>query len=328
MTIKKIALQLAAAVAMIVVGSTYSFAADPIRIAGVYRNTSDAYWVTSMCAAAKEAKRLGVELKTYSIAINDNTQLSQILDTALLTKPQGLLFAPADSKTFSTKIAEIMAQGIPVIGESPQEPDTMWKTIQTSQDGSIYADQITAAIKDTKGTAVVLNGLPASSATWEAQRYSAIQEALKKKNPDLVWLPDQLDNFDVTKGTQLIGGLILAHPDLRVIIASAGPEGQAVAAAVKQAGKAGEIVVIGFDAVPAEIDALKEGTISFLGAQGPGEVAAAQVRDLVDYIKAHPEGGAVTPTHKIDYLPLGLLTKDNVTDPKMVNYIYSSKCEQ
>jgi ribose transport system substrate-binding protein len=319
---------LAAVVAVVLSGSVAAIAQDPIRIAGVYRNTSDAYWVTAMCAAAKEAKELGVEFKTYSIATNDNTQLSQVLDAALLTQPQGLMFAPADSKTFSTKIAEIMAQGIPVIGESPQEPDTMWKTIQTSQDGSIYADQITAAIKDTKGKAVVLNGLPAASATWESQRYGAIQDALKARNPDLVWLPDQLDNFDVTKGTQLIGGLILAHPDLRVIIASAGPEGQAAAAAVKQAGKAGEIVVIGFDAVPAEIDALRDGTISFLGAQGPGEVAAAQVRALVEYIKANPDGGAVTPTHDVEYLPLGLLTKDNVDDPSMVNYIYSSKCEQ
>jgi ribose transport system substrate-binding protein len=315
-------------VAAVLFGSAWAAADEPIRIAGVYRNSADAYWVTAMCAAGKEAKRLGVEFQIFSIAVNDNTQLSQILDTALLTKPQGIMFAPTDSKTFATKIGEIMAQGIAVIGESPQEPDTMWKTIQTSQDGSLYVEQITAAIKAVKGTAVVLNGLPASSATWEAQRYSPIQQALKAKNPELVWLPDLLDNFDVTKGTQLIGGTILAHPDLRVIIASAGPEGQAAAAAVKQADKAGEIVVIGFDAVPAEIAALKDGTISFLGAQGPGEVAAAQVRDLVEYIKAHPEGGPVTPTHTVDYLPLGLLTKDNVDDPSMTNFIYSSKCEQ
>ena len=311
-----------------VFGANAALADDPIRIAGVYRNTADAYWVTAMCSAAKEAKRLGVQLDVYSIATNDNTQLSQVLDTALLTQPQGLLFAPADSKTFSTKVAEIMAEGIPVIGESPLEPDTMWKVIQTSQDGSLYADQITANLKGLKGTAVVLNGLPAASATWETQRYSAIQDTLKAANPDLEWLPDLLDNFDTTKGTQLVGATILAHPDLQIIIASAGPGGQAAAAAVKQADMAGKIAVIGFDAVPAEIDALKDGTITFLGAQGPGEVAAAQVRALVDYIKAHPEGGAVTPTHETEYLPLGLLTKDNVTDPKMVNYIYSSKCEE
>ena len=317
---------LAAALA-VALGSTAAMAEDPIRIAGVYRNTADAYWVTAMCSAAKEAKRLGVTLDMYSIATNDNTQLSQVLDTALLTNPQGLLFAPADSKTFSTKVTEIMAQGIPVIGESPLEPDTMWKVIQTSQDGSLYKDQVTALVKDVTGTAVVLNGLPAASASWETQRYGAIQEALSAANPRLTWLPEQLDNFDVTKGTQLIGATILAHPDLKVIIASSGPGGQAAAAAVKQAGLSGQITVIGFDAVPAEIAALKDGTISFLGAQGPGEVAAAQVRALVDYIKAHPEAGPVEPSHETEYLPLGLLTKDNVDDPSMVNYIYSSKCE-
>jgi ribose transport system substrate-binding protein len=316
-----------AAVIAILFGTTGAMAADPIRIAGVYRNTADAYWVTAICAAGKEAKRLGVTLDVYSIATNDNTQLSQVLDAALLTSPQGLLFAPADSKTFSTKVAEIMAQGIPVIGESQLEPDTMWKIIQTSQDGSLYKDQVTAMIKDVEGTAVVLNGLPGASASWEIQRYGAIQEALTAANPRMTWLPELLDNFDVTKGTQLIGATILAHPDLKVIIASSGPGGQAAAAAVKQAGLSGKIMVIGFDAVPAEIAALKDGTITFLGAQGPGEVAAAQVRALVDYIKAHPEAAAVTPSHKAEYLPLGLLTKDNVDDPSMVNYIYSSKCE-
>jgi|EndMetStandDraft_5_1072996.scaffolds.fasta_scaffold123523_2 ribose transport system substrate-binding protein len=328
MTKGRTATLLAATIALIAMGATAATAADPIRIAGVYRNTADAYWVTAMCAAEKEAKKLGVELKTFSIAVNDNTQLSQVLDAALLTQPQGLLFAPADNKTFATKIGEIMAQGIPVIGENPQEPDTMWKVIQTSQDGSLYVEPILAALAGVEGKAVVLNGLPAASAAWETQRYGAIQEALKVSNPKLEWLPELLDNFDVTKGTQLISGTILANPDLKVIIASSGPGGQAAAAAVKQAGLSGQIVVIGFDAVPAEVDALRDGTITFLGAQGPGEVAAAQVRALVDYIKANPEAGPVTPTHETEYLPLGLLTKDNVNDPSMVNYIYSSKCEQ
>jgi ribose transport system substrate-binding protein len=298
-----------------------------IYIAGVYRNTADAYWVTSMCSAAKEAKALGVKFKTFSISTNDNTQLTQTLDAALLTKPDGLLFAPADSKTFSTKIDQIMQSGIPVTGENPQVPDTAWKYWQSSQDGAKYAPQVLQATKDLSGSAVILNGLPAASAPWETQRYGGIVDGIKKQNSNLKWLPDQLDNFDINKGTQLINAVILAHPDLKLIIASSGPGGQAAAAAVQQAGKTGKIVVLGFDAVPAEVQALKAGTISYLIAQGPGEVAKAQVDGIVDYLRTRSGRGPVSTTHENKQLPLGLLTKDNVDDPANAAYVYSATCK-
>ncbi|GAA1917821.1 substrate-binding domain-containing protein [Microbacterium aoyamense] len=298
-----------------------------IRIAGVYRNTVDAYVASTICAATDEAEKLGVDYEVFSIATNDNTQLTQTLDAALLTNPQGIIFAPADSTTFSSRIATIMADGIAVTGESPQSPDTVWKNIMSSQDGSEFAGELIDSLADVKGKAVILNGLPSESASWELDRYGAIQEALQESNPNLEWLPDQIDNFDVAKGTQLISGVILANPDLKFIIASSGPGGQAVAAAVEQAGKAGEITVLGFDAVPAEVDALRRGTITALIAQSPGDVARAQVNALVEYIKANPDAGPVPVTGEPVFTPLGFLTKDNIDDPDMAGFIYSDTCQ-
>ncbi|MFG0221372.1 substrate-binding domain-containing protein, partial [Streptococcus suis] len=76
----------------------------------------------------------------------------------------------------------------------------------------------------------------------------------------------------------------LAHPDLKLIIAADGPDGLGAAAAISQAGKAGQIALVAFDAVPGEVDALKAGTITALIAQNPTDIGAKSIDALVDYL--------------------------------------------
>jgi ribose transport system substrate-binding protein len=125
--------------------------------------------------------------------------------------------------------------------------------------------------------------------------------------------------------TTSVSSLILAHPDLKLIVAASGPDGQGAAAAIKQAGKVGQITLVAFDAVPPEVQALRDGTITALIAQAPQAIGQAQVDALVDYIKAHPDGGPVSPAGT-QPIPNQLLTKDTIDDPANANYIYKTTC--
>ena len=148
---------------------------------------------------------------------------------------------------------------------------------------------------------------------------------MEKARPDLTRLTNDYSGFDINKSTQNVSALILANPDLKLIIASNGPDGQAAAAALKQAGKAGQIALIAFDAVPPEVDALREGTISALIAQAPGTIGSESVKALVDYLHANPQGGAVAPAGDME-ISSGLLTKDNIDDPANAVYVYKTGC--
>jgi ribose transport system substrate-binding protein len=138
-------------------------------------------------------------------------------------------------------------------------------------------------------------------------------------------LATEYSGFDINKATTDVNSLILAHSDLKLMIAADGPDGQAAAAALKQSGKAGQIALIAFDAVPAEVAALKDGTISALIAQAPGKIGSESIKALVDYITANPSGGAVAVDGE-ETIESGLLTKANVDDPANADYVYKAQC--
>ena len=79
------------------------------------------------------------------------------------------------------------------------------------------------------------------------------------------------------------------------------------------------------DAIPPEIQSLKEGTISGLIAQSPTHIGAQQVNAIVDYLK-QGKSGAVPVSSDLQGIPQRLLTKDTVDDPANADYIYKAKC--
>ena len=150
-------------------------------------------------------------------------------------------------------------------------------------------------------------------------------EAVKEMRPDLTPLENEYSGFDINKATSDAASMIIANPDLKLIIAATGPDGIGAAAAIAQAGKEGEIALIAFDAIAPEVDALKAGTISALIAQDPYAIGAESVQAIVDYLAENPEGGAVEP-NGTKTIPSFLLTADNVDDPENAKYLYRSEC--
>lgn len=145
--------------------------------------------------------------------------------------------------------------------------------------------------------------------------------------PGIKLLPPQYADFDRNKAASATSALMLAHPDLRAIYAVSGPEGEGAAAAVKQAGKQGKVKVFAYDATPGEVAALKAGTIDALLAQAAGTIGSEAVKTLVATIKDNPTGKAVQPMDPHDkYLPLKVLTKDNVDSSESAPYLYKSTC--
>lgn len=83
--------------------------------------------------------------------------------------------------------------------------------------------------------------------------------------------------------------------------------------------------MIGFDAVPPEVDALRAGTIRALIAQDPEKAGHELVASLADYLTAHPSTGPVTPIDS-KFVDNAVLTKDTVNDPANAGFIYQAAC--
>ena len=297
--------------------------AKDYRIALVAGNLSDPYWQTFQCGAMKRAKELGATLKAYVSATSSAQEIATSFNAAVLSKPDAISYSPFQAGQFSAQVKSMMRKGVPVATSQALEPDTSYVTVRSTNDGGPYAD-FAIKLAGGSGKVVAMGGIAGSAPL--KQRYEPLLAAIKKASPGITFLPTQYTNFDINKTAQTASSLMLAHPDLKLIIASTGPEGQGVAAAVKQAKKQGKVKVMSFDAVPAEVQALKQGTIQGLIAQTPEKIGAQQVTEVVNYLKAHPNGGPVSPVEP-KQLPLKLITQDNVDDPEVQAWMYKSSCD-
>ena len=296
-----------------------------ITIAGVYGGTTDPFWVTLGCGAQQEATNLGVKYQAFSSTTLDTSAFSQNFSSAQLIKPNGIFVNPANPNQFITQYKSLMSQGVPVTTINPSTPPAQYKVVGPgTSDSSALLTQVASLVTASSGSMLVVNGIPGLVPV--EVRLNPVVKAIQTAHPGLTSLPTIYSGFDINKATQQVSSDLIANPNLKVIVAADGPDGQAAAAAVEAAHKAGSVTVIALDATPAEVAALKAGTISGLVAQSPQQIGADQVKELVSYVKAHPNHGAVPANVGTVSVPQALLTKTNVDSPSNSAYLYKASC--
>jgi ribose transport system substrate-binding protein len=296
-----------------------------ITIAGVYGGTSDPFWVTFGCGAQQEAAALGVKYQAFSSTTLDTSAFSQNFSSAQLTKPNGMFVEPANPNQFITQYKSLMSSGVPILTFNSTTPPAQYKTVGTgTSDSPSLLQQVASLVTASSGSMLVVNGIPGLVPV--EVRLNPVVQAIQSAHPGLTSLPTIYSQFDVNKATQSVSSDLIANPNLKVIVAADGPDGQAVAAAVQAAHKSGQVTVISLDATPAEVSALRAGTISGLVAQSPQQIGEDQIKELVSYVKAHPNGGAVPVNAGTISVPQALLTKSNVDAPSNSAYIYKASC--
>jgi len=112
---------------------------------------------------------------------------------------------------------------------------------------------------------------------------------------------------DQTKGLNAAQDLLAAHPNVSAIYGACGPPIIGALQAIKSAGKKqGDIIVVGFDASPDELTAIKAGDEAGSVAQFPAKMGSLGIETAV----AAARGQTVQPN--VD-TGTEMVTKDNVT---------------
>ena len=293
-------------------------------LAGIIANSTDPFWISVMCGASKEAEAQSVQMTWYTSPTTSAESMSQNFTSATLADPDGVFLNPFQATQFSTQVADLMAKGVPVITSVPLDPATQYTDIPLATDGANYIDQFLDMIPEGPGAMVALGGItgiPPLDATW-----MPIEAAVAEARPDIRILPTEYTDFDVTKTNQIVSALLLANPDLNVILASTGPEGAGAAAAVEQAGLAGKVMIWAYDAIPAQVAALEAGVITVLAAKPAEAMGAAAVTELLAAIEANPDRAALQPRTALEPLPMTIITKENLNTSEAQAALYRESC--
>jgi ribose transport system substrate-binding protein len=113
-------------------------------------------------------------------------------------------------------------------------------------------------------------------------------------------------------------GSLQKDPDIIGVFATNLFSAEGAATGIRQSGKQEQVKVVGFDAGPSQIKALKEGTVQALVAQQPGIIGQYGVDAAVTAL----EGGQATPKVQAGF---EVITKDNV-DGYAADAVYKSSC--
>jgi ribose transport system substrate-binding protein len=99
--------------------------------------------------------------------------------------------------------------------------------------------------------------------------------------PDIRIVFDRPDNDDMQKAVELTENALQANPDLAGVFGCNASNPIGAARAVKSAGLAGKVVIVGMDDLPEALELIREGVITAVKAQKQWEIGYWGVYYLV-----------------------------------------------
>jgi ribose transport system substrate-binding protein len=280
----------------------------------------DGFYVTMGCGIKAEAKKIG----NISVNIQGPTQFDATLQNPIIasvtsSKPSALLIAPDDVSASQTPIDQAIAAGIKVVLVDTTLKDPSKAVSQISSDNLAGGSEAFTAIKQlapSGGKVLVVNTKPGISTT--DQRTSGFANAAKADSK-YKYVGVQYDQDSASVAAQVTSAALQKDPDIVGIFATNLFSAEGAATAVRQAGKSGKVKIVGFDADPDQISALKDGTVQALIAQQPYAIGTDAVQQAVNAL----QGKAAVKKIGTKF---AIITKDNLSSAASQAAIYKTSC--
>lgn len=277
---------------------------------------------TMFCGAEAEAESLGVKVEYQGATTWDPSLQLPIVQSLLAKDPSALLLTPTDGSALKPVVDQYVAKGIPVLAldTTLDDPSELTAEITSSneQGGAAAAKALGDAVGG-KGSIAVISGSP--SASTDRARVKGFTDEMAKSYPGITLLEPQYSKSVVATAASQVDALMLADPDLSGVFGVNGNSATGAANSIDNAGKKGKIFVAGYDAEPATVKLLQDGSISSLVVQD----FATEGKLAVDYAVAALTGKSDEVVRKTQ-LDNVIATTANASDPEVSKYFYKEQC--
>jgi len=282
-------------------------------IAGV---KGDEFYITMNCGAQAKAKELGVSVDFQGPDQFDASLQTPIVNAVAATKPDAVLIAPTDTKAMFAPIKQLADGGskIVFVDTTLEQPDM--GVSQIASDNEAGGREAATALADLiggSGKVFVVNVKPGISTT--DARAKGFEEGAKEAGLD--YIGQDFSQNEPARAATIIKAQLAKNPDLKGVFATNLFSAEGTANGVREAGKEGDVKIVGFDAGPAQVEQLQKGDVQALIAQKPADIGAQGVEQAVKALNGEettPEIGTESVT----------ITKDNLADSQ--DSLYKSSC--
>jgi len=283
---------LAAASAALPVSSALADTPQKPKVALVMKSLANEFFLTMEDGAKAYQKEHSGDFDLVSNGIKDETDTAnqiRIVEQMIVSKVNALVIAPADSKAMVPVIKKAVDAGITVINIDNQLDPAVLKSKNISVPfvgpdnrkgarlvGEYLAKQLKAG--DEVG---IIEGV--STTTNAQQRTAGFKDAMDAAQIKVVSL--QSGDWEIDAGNRVASAMLSEYPNLKALLA--GNDSMAVGAvsAVRAAGKAGKVQVVGYDNINAIKPMLKDGRVLATADQFAAKQAVFGIETALKILK-------------------------------------------
>jgi ABC-type sugar transport system substrate-binding protein len=212
--------------------------------------------------------------------------------------------SPLSSSNLQPFLDRVHEAGIPLINVDDAKVDaTVFVGGDHREMGVMAAEYIAEQLPD-GGQVAQIEGQAASPAAQ--QRIDGYTTTIGE-HPNLELVASQPGDWDRLKALDAAANIMRANPDVKAFYANNDTMALGVVEAVANAGKTGEIIVVGTDGVPDAIRSVREGSMSATVASFPYEMGRTALAVAIRLLEGQDVPGTVVSQQE-------LITQDNVDE--------------
>ena len=237
-------------------------------VALVMKSLANEFFLTMEDGAKVYQKEHSADFDLISNGIKNESDTAaqiDIVNQMIVKKVDALVIAPADSKALASVLKKAMDAGIKVVNIDNQLDVDVLKSKGMEVPfvgpnnrkgaklvGDYLAKQLSAG--DQVG---IIEGVPTT--TNAQQRTAGFKDAMEGAQLKIV--STQSGNWEIDKGNAVAAAMLNEYPNLKALLAGNDSMALGAVSAVRAAGKAGKVQVVGYDNINAIKPMLKDGRV-------------------------------------------------------------------
>jgi ribose transport system substrate-binding protein len=285
------------------------------RIAVIPKGTTHEFWKSVHAGALKAAKETDVEVIWKGPLKEDDLKAQiDVVQSFTAQGVNGIVLAPLSDKALVNPVKAAKAQKIPVVvfdSDLAGDEHVSFVATDNYQAGKLAAEHLAKSIGN-KGGVVVLRYQEGSAST--ANREKGFLDGIKEHTEIKVLSDNQYGGATTESASQAADNVLAAQKAASGGVAGIFTPNESTTfgmlLALRRAGLAGKVKLVGFDASEKLVQGLKEGHIDALVLQDPMKIGYLAVKTMADHLRGKPIEKRVDTGAK-------LLTKDNAETPEM-----------
>lgn len=267
-------------------------AGDEPTVGLIVSTLNNPFFVTLRDGAQAKADELGMSLIVVD-AQDDSARMISGIEDMINRGVDAILVNPTDSDAVVPAIQTANDAGIPVftVDRGANGGEVVSHIASDNVAGGRMAAEFLCNALNGEGQVVELQGIAGSSAARD--RGQGFNEYMSSECSGVEIVAQQTANFNRDEGLTVFENILQAQPEINGVFAHNDEMILGAIQAAEAAGRAEEIVFVGFDAIDDAVAAVEEGSLAATVAQQPALMGELAVETAVDSLAGQPTESSI-----------------------------------